>query len=1773
MMKYKTLILFLFLLLIPVLGYGATSDALTIVEIGQDMKNEYGSDFSAPFNVSRASERVDEGTGAVEIKETDLHLPGKNGLDFKMIRRFNSQSVGKHYRYCEDGYSSEQASVRYYKYNFIGSDNKVRSLWMNLAKEEDALNNQSFTASWLKCKSNENAYVDDFFYLKPDNTSTVELVIDKETQPVIKRRTTDWAYKCENVSNKKIGYNWNIVCPKMQDYYVHGSDIKLPNSDIKWFETYTGIFEDENGRAYMYSYTCYNDDDTWWVEDSFSSEEYKLYIDNPKTNSTHELGFNYMFRLVHKTGKTYYFSISGKVQAIIDKYGNYMLYTHNSGGSYTVTDTMGRIITVSGTGCTVTDGNKTYTVAYNTSVDYNENDPNNLFTIDDTYMLDVTKSTQVDNITTDSETTKYYMSKIEILPRAYQYMCTQSYNLDKIEYPSNCTVEYDYQEREKYYSYTTPIYNLRESVYLTTERRVYEYDVLKNKTMYSHNMSGIGLPSYERNSNNYKNEHTVTYSDSNMSVHQIFDENDQKKKETKTYDGYKYEEEYTYESQTMHQAGAPLIQINRKYYNGDTANTLNTSYDYDDNYNLLSETEGYTNNVYTYSEDYGVMLTQTYNKNASTTVVVSNTLTTDGKSVACQTVKENGVVKSKTEFEYNEYGDVIKEKRYYSTTAYDTITYSYTYSPSGKTVVKSIGNTTETFVYDMFGNLISHTDGNGYITNYEYDMHNRVIKQINPDGTTKLTQYNTTENYIITTDENGNKMKYQYSPTGNLADVYVMENGAYKLLEHSEYDGFDRQTLYRRYSSANRYADVVYTYDDAGRQTTASFKDNGTAKYSINYGYTYSTVDNYAATTVTATLGGGTVTPVITTQYDYRQLPLSQSVTSGGETVQTLNEYDYLGNLTQSTDQMGNVTTYTYDYAGNNLTVTNAENNTASNEYDLKGRLVKSTDFNGNSKAYTYDIFDRLASENLITSTGNSPLMLYTYDNNGNVIWQFEGVQNYASTTAQFNITGYEYDSRNRPVKMTQYEETGATTKPEITQYYYDNVGNILRMYTGLTAPLTINGFDSVTAGSDSNYSVTKYQYNHLNQLVSQTDALNQTETYTYDYQGNVLTKTDRNGNIVTQTYNWQSQPLTITSNDVTVTYAYDNYGNRTSMVDSTGTTSYTYDKFLRLSGETKGNVTKTYTYDAKNQRTRFVLNMGTTTPIDLLYNWNTVGLLSKLTSGADTVNYTYDANGKPISEQMGNVTTTMSYNASGYLTRVLNKCSNVVKSDFNYNLLANGNVSSFTTAYSDSVSYVTGYTYDGANRLTAEATNNGLIANAYNYDDFGNRREITNQKNYSYDLNNRLLTESGNIGANYNYDNNGNLYSKASWSLTDATGETEEIDVTETSDGYSQYTYDGLNRLTQVTNGSNTYTYEYDGDGHRTAKVVNGTRTDYIWDGDYIVAETTNGVTTAYIRGNKLHFSKTGDTKKYYLYNGHGDVVQLLDSNYNVVTEYMYDAFGNQLTETTDTNPFRYCGEYYDAETGLIYLRNRYYDTSVGRFISENPIRDGLNWYVYCGNNPVSFVDPLGLWAADGSDERFKENNPVVYSSLGDLTQTYENLESLENQGLDIGNMKNEVEDLANKVRYIGDKVYVEGTDLLGESMSNTEAVIYTRDKIKGMMLVVAAGIASIPGKLDTKYANDGTKDNAIKHANWNAIGTILTKDKNYVKDFTDAHEYGYPIVTSSKEHFEHTKMDMYNNNVGRTIGVTASLITKDSRKAMSIAATSILFKANTNGLVVINK
>jgi len=161
---------------------------------------------------------------------------------------------------------------------------------------------------------------------------------------------------------------------------------------------------------------------------------------------------------------------------------------------------------------------------------------------------------------------------------------------------------------------------------------------------------------------------------------------------------------------------------------------------------------------------------------------------------------------------------------------------------------------------------------------------------------------------------------------------------------------------------------------------------------------------------------------------------------------------------------------------------------------------------------------------------------------------------------------------------------------------------------------------------------------------------------------------------------------------------------------------------------------------------------------------------------------------------------------------------------------------------------------------------------------------------------------------------------------------------------------------MTSFSDGETTAVYTYNPDNMRRSKTVNGVKTEHVWVGSEIALDITGNSVVSYMQGIKSNYG-------WYVYNAHGDVVQICDNNGVVKKSYDYDPYGNQLTEADalDKNPYRYSGEYYDAESGYIYLRARYYDSTTGRFISEDPAFDGFNWYAYCGGNPLNRWDPSG--------------------------------------------------------------------------------------------------------------------------------------------------------------------------------------------------------------------
>ncbi len=184
-----------------------------------------------------------------------------------------------------------------------------------------------------------------------------------------------------------------------------------------------------------------------------------------------------------------------------------------------------------------------------------------------------------------------------------------------------------------------------------------------------------------------------------------------------------------------------------------------------------------------------------------------------------------------------------------------------------------------------------------------------------------------------------------------------------------------------------------------------------------------------------------------------------------------------------------------------------------------------------------------------------------------------------------------------------------------------------------------------------------------------------------------------------------------------------------------------------------------------------------------------------------------------------------------------------------------------------------------------------------------------------------------------------------------------------------TRYTFNALDMPVSANiNGAET-AYTYDGNNLRTSKTVNGTTTEFLYDGTDIIGEKTGAELKTYVRGDKLLSDSDG---KYYHYDTHGSVSALTNAQNEVLAQNAYDAYG--AGSVSPLSPFGYCGEYTDSETGFVYLRNRYYDTQTGRFISEDPIKDGDNWYAYCDSNPVNKIDPSGLYDRKKVKEYIKE-------------------------------------------------------------------------------------------------------------------------------------------------------------------------------------------------------
>ncbi|MGN0621968.1 MAG: DUF6531 domain-containing protein, partial [Porcipelethomonas sp.] len=1027
----------------------------------------------------------------------------------------------------------------------------------------------------------------------------------------------------------------------------------------------------------------------------------------------------------------------------------------------------------------------------------------------------------------------------------------------------------------------------------------------------------------------------------------------------KEYDGDRLVKTFTYDYDEKYAVKTNKVETDGQTYEVDKI-TYTTDDDGKNKYDEMKKSVDIMGNTTEYERDNNGNVTKTINPDGTFTLARYN-----NKNMPIIQADESGNV---TIFEYDESKVNVKTKYQKLSPMSNVETYvdnfdfndfKNTYSANDYAMTHYTYCDIENETFRIIGLVETITDPEGNVTEYTYGTSGNSkglpIKKVIKDGNTVV---NSIE-YEYNSQLQISKEKMSVDLTGT--------NKIYAVKEY-EYDKFNNITKVKDYGTGSTAAVTIAEYDKLSRKT-AEYSPNFSADKS--HGTLTSYYPSGAVKTQTDALGNitsfkydayGNVTEktnpdgtINTIEYDGLQREKATYFKSNAESekqILTSTAYEFNNHClrtiktTYITSEKQVVTETLADFRGN---ITEEKTNgevKRTNTYYANGQLAEQTDALRNTTKYEYNYLNKLTKTETPFDSENTSVTTNEYDKNGNVIKTIQTVDN-----GKNSITQNQYNAMGLLEKVT-LSGTGSNEK-NITKYFYNNAGVQTKMYTGMSSE------------SDTSYLTTNYEYDSWLRAVRTTDSTGYNSgTITYDLNGNVLTNTDANGNVTTNTYDALNRVLTSntvnpndSSKNVSKSYTYDNMGRITQTVSNGLTTSYAYDSLGR----------KTEESEYKNGYSTFkgFFYVGVSQYVDqeivginnlLMYSYTSyeydgeMRVVKVKESGEETVSYTYDANGNKKSETLANgVVSTYTYNKANRITKIENKKGNSNISVYEYSYYLDGS-DACKVRNENGIMETTSYEYDGLKRLTEESVviGNSTDTYAYEYDDYGNRSKMTAtgsenyvteysysnaQDNYTALLQKEVKTVEGeenplDLTSNvkqtvYTYDANGNQ-------------------ITKTADGKTETnTYDGLNQLIGFTDGETTASYKYNAGGLRYEKTVDGQTINHVWDGSkQIVADVIDNQfyeADCYIRGTNLvakYNYRNGNKSEYtyYTQNAHGDVVNLTNANGEVTKTYKYDAFGVEKNIVdSDTNAFRYCGEYYDKETATVYLRARYYNPSTG--------------------------------------------------------------------------------------------------------------------------------------------------------------------------------------------------------------------------------------------------
>lgn len=1121
-------------------------------------------------------------------------------------------------------------------------------------------------------------------------------------------------------------------------------------------------------------------------------------------------------------------------------------------------------------------------------------------------------------------------------------------------------------------------------------------------------------------------------------------------------------------------------------------------------------------------------------------------------------------------------GHILTQEHYDSESVL-RYTLEWDYDSMGNTIMEkdAIGRIVKK-KYDDNRNLI-YEEGPypGVYKEHRYDFVNRLIgtTEVHPDGV-RLTCsyiYDYIGNKIAAVDHYGQETRYIYDDQNRLVKtIYPLVLDEYKCRVQPEasieYDIFNNPS--RLIDSSGGVTEISYT---AYNKPYHKVYPDGTVEkfeYDLSGNLILSVAQNGTKTTF---------------QYDpFDRLKIKEVYSSKNDLIQTESfDYNTFG-LISSTDPSGMVTFLEYDNAGRIFRKTKGDMRTQY-EYDTLGRESKILTFYGKdddqytAKVQEYDLLDRVIEERTEDSSGQVLIReLYDYDvlGNKNVISKYN--------QAGESTTRIDYNTRGQPILITDAE--GNETRIVYRYDYFDEELQQYLPYSESTAP---NGIVTITIKDALNRVKSEFKKDAFNKpiqkrhlfytqtgLLSRTidevivDGVSQSEIinfFKYDTAGKLIEACEAEGTheqkITKYTYNKYGQKeYEIKPDGSSILYVYDPLGRLKEYVSSDGSVHYIYDydlssnpfrvldlvngtetlrkydEYNRLKRETLGNgLSLEYSYDLSGKPTQ--INFPDGSGMGLSYDNLFLKEIFRIGKKGERLysHYydSYDLSGNVAQSTLIGKAGKVSYTLDliGRLTGIENSAWS--GSIHKFDLIGNVSEKSVKDALGTNTSQ---YSYDELNQLTKEE---GSFYQEYANDSLYNR---IRKGKFDYKINglNQIINDGD---TTYKYDLNGNLIS-----IQDGHGE-------------AKLRYDALNRLVEFETGSQKVNYIYDELNRRIGKQIS-IRNDL---SEFVLFKTHNyfyqdqNEIGAYENGklNELRLLGLGkgaeigaaiamefnDVVYAPIHDLHGNVICLVEADTGDVREfYRYSAYGeeslydqnnNSINEVI--NPWRFSSKRTDEETGFVYFGRRYYDSGLGRWITQDPLgyADGPNLYAYVKNNPLINIDLFGLSTVEGVKESGGERS--FFSTVRDFAVSI--YESVRDTITSVGNC------IGESLSYLSNRLS-EGFNFYCEQrrIQFSEAMMFSRmNKLVSCSYPVGSGqytgIGYCNGMCTTENQNWCNAEILSQMANKGKIESTFNPTNGFHHDIMRAFHSLYFYMASNVVVQLHVKWDkhfsMYPNKV----------------------------------------